>query len=144
MLGLRDLRALVGDDYCMPPVDVPKYNELMWPALRAVADLGGSASISEIVETVVKHEGFSDEQQAVLHNEGPQTEIEYRLAWARTYLKWMGLLTNSARGVWAVTDQSTAILTDPTVTDDQRRERIRELWLAYVVELRRSRNSTNP
>ena len=52
-----------------------------------------------IVETVVKRQAFSDAQQAVLHNNGPETEIGYRLAWARTYLKGMGLLTNSARGV---------------------------------------------
>jgi restriction system protein len=43
--------------------DVPPYHELLWPALQAVAELGGSASISEIVETVIKREGFSDAQQ---------------------------------------------------------------------------------
>ena len=32
-----------------------------------------------------------------------QTEVGYRLAWARTYLKKYGLLENSARGVWALT-----------------------------------------
>lgn len=32
-----------------------------------------------------------------------QTELEYRLAWARTYLKKYGLLHNSERGVWALT-----------------------------------------
>ena len=46
-----------------------------WPALQAVGELGGSASIGEIVETVIKREGFSDAQQAVLHNDGPETEI---------------------------------------------------------------------
>jgi restriction system protein len=50
---------------------VPPYHELLWPALQAVGELGGSASISEIVETVIKREGFSDAQQAVLHNDGP-------------------------------------------------------------------------
>src|SRR5215510_1351734 len=50
----------------------------------------------------------------------------HRLAWARTYLKGMGLLTNSSRGVWALTDDSTALLTDPSATDDQRSERIQE------------------
>ena len=87
--------------------DVPPYHELLLPALQAVGELGGSASISEIVETVIKREGFSDAQQAVLHNDGPETEIGYRLAWARTYLKGMGLLTNSSRGVWALTDDGT-------------------------------------
>jgi restriction system protein len=36
-------------------------------------------------------------------NEG-QTEVEYRLAWSRTYLKKFGLITNSERGVWSLTN----------------------------------------
>ena len=88
------------------------YSEMLWPTLQAVAELGGSASIGEIVETVIKREGFSNAQQAVLHNNGPGTEIGYRLAWARTALKDVGLLTNSTRGVWALTDEGTALVTD--------------------------------
>jgi len=97
----RETELHAGDWQTMAAGDAPPYHELLWPALQAVAELGGSASISEIVETVIKREGFSDAQQAVLHNDGPETEIGYRLAWARTYLKGMGLLTNSSRGVWA-------------------------------------------
>ena len=123
---------------------MPPYHELLWPALQAVADLGGSASISEIVETVIKREGFSDAQQAVLHNDGPETEIGYRLAWARTYLKGMGLLTNSSRGVWALTDEGTALVTDPSATDDQRSERIRELRARYLTDMRASRRARVP
>ena len=73
------------------------------------AELGGSASISEIIETVILREGFSEAQQSVLHHDGPGTEIGYRLAWARTYLKGMGLLTNSSRGVWALTEEGAAL-----------------------------------
>jgi restriction system protein len=124
--------------------DIPPYHELLWPTLQAVADLGGSASISEIVETVLKREGFSDAQQAVLHNEGPETEIGYRLAWARTYLKGMGLLTNSSRGVWALTDEGTALVTDPSVTDGQRTQRLRELRAGYLSERRASRRTSAP
>ncbi len=97
----------------MAVAEVPKYNEMLWPVLQAVAELGGSGSIGEIVETVIKRESFTDDQQAVLHNDGPETEIGYRLAWARTYLKAMGLLTNSARGVWALSDDGTTLLADP-------------------------------
>ena len=125
----------------MAKANVPQYNEMLWPVLQAVAELGGSASIGEIVETVIKREGFSDAQQAVLHNNGPETEIGYRLAWARTYLKGMGLLTNSTRGVWALTDEGTGLLTDPSSADDQRRERVRELWAAHLVELRKARKA---
>lgn len=77
---------------------------MLWPTLPAAIALGGSASIAELDPAVNDSEHFSEEQQAVLHGDGPQTEIQYRLAWARTYPKGMGLLTNSKRGVWAVTE----------------------------------------
>lgn len=73
----------------------------------------------------------------------PQTEIAYRLGWARTYLKGMGLLTNSSRGVWALTDEGTALLTDPTATDDQRIKHIQELRARYLAELREA-SRTSP
>jgi len=58
----------------------------LWPALQAVRELGGSGTIDEINAQVIEREGFTEEQQAVIHNDGPRTKIEYRLAWARTYL----------------------------------------------------------
>ena len=111
---------------------MPTYHALILPTLRAVEKLGGSGSISEIVETVTRNGGFTDEQQAVLHNNGPDNEISYRLAWARTYLKGMGLLMNSARGVWALTDEGTRFVTDPSLTDPQREQRLTELRLQYI------------
>jgi len=90
---------------CTMTVQVPQYTELLWPALQAVIQLGGSASIEELDNAVVEREGFSADVQGVLHGDGPSTEVEYRLAWARTYLKGMGLLTNSRRGVWSVTER---------------------------------------
>jgi len=126
----------------MPATDVPPYNEMLLPVLEAVAELGGSASINEIVEAVVRREGLSDVQLGVLHKGGPETEIGYRLAWARTYLKAMGLLTNSTRGVWAVTDQGTALLANSSLDGgQQRRERVRDIWLAHLAQLRRERRT---
>ncbi len=60
--------------------------------------------MSEINERVVEQGDFTSEQQAILHGDGPRTEIEYRLAWARTYLRLMDLVDNSARGVWTLTE----------------------------------------
>jgi restriction system protein len=93
----------------MNRVTVPPYQDLMWPTLLAVRKLGGSGSIEEIVEEVPSQLSLSEEQQAVLHADGPATEIEYRLAWARTYLKGMGLLINSRRGVWSLTDRGRTV-----------------------------------
>jgi restriction system protein len=49
-----------------PPI-VPSYVELLWPTLRAIRAIGDSGSIEEIVEKVVELEGFTEEQQSVLH-----------------------------------------------------------------------------
>jgi restriction system protein len=73
---------------------IPSYDELLWPTLCAVRELGNTAKLEEVDENVVEREGFSENQMAVLHKDGPRSEIEYRLAWARTYLKRMGALDN--------------------------------------------------
>ena len=93
----------------MAGISVPDYSQLLWPTVDALSALGGSGSIDEIVETVLQREDFTEEQQQVLHGDGPQTEIEYRLAWARTYLKYMKLLINSRRGVWTLTEDGRSV-----------------------------------
>jgi len=85
-------------------VSIPSYRDLLWPTLSAVREIGDSGTIEEIVERVIALESFSEEQQAIPHGDGPSSEIEYRLAWARTYLKRMGALNNSKRGVWSTTE----------------------------------------
>ncbi|EPH3312464.1 restriction endonuclease [Citrobacter freundii] len=84
------------------------YDQLMVPLMQALVNLGGSGSIDEIYETVVDIKKFDEETLAILHTpeKSSQTEIGYRLAWARTYLKKAGYLENSSRGVWALTDKA--------------------------------------
>ncbi len=85
---------------------IPQYHELMWPALQATKELGGSATVGEMNERAMASAGLTEEQQAVPHGEdGRLSEVGYRLHWARTHLKGIGALENSARGVWAVTDR---------------------------------------
>lgn len=38
------------------------------------------------------------------HGTSGRSELEYRLTWARTGLKYAGFLENSGRGVWSVTE----------------------------------------
>jgi restriction system protein len=63
----------------------------------------------------------------------------YRLAWARTYLKGMGLLTNSQRGVWSLTDAGSALLDDTALTDVARNEVVQRLRAEYLERLRLAR-----
>ncbi len=74
----------------------------MVPTLKALQKLGGSGSISEIYDTVLELLELPVEVVEVPHLSTGTTEVEYRLAWSRTYLKKFGLLTNSARGIWAL------------------------------------------
>jgi restriction system protein len=85
--------------------DMPTFETLMNPVIQALKALGGSGTIEEINNKATEIAQLTDEQLEVLHNpeRGSQTEVEYRLAWARTYLKKYGLLENSGRGVWALT-----------------------------------------
>lgn len=82
---------------------VPSYDKLMIPVLKALTVLGGSGTIDEINDKVYELENLSEEILQIPHEEnGSRSEVDYRLAWARTYLKKFGLLENSARGVWTL------------------------------------------
>lgn len=87
---------------------VPTYAELIVPTYKALLELGGSGTINEICQRVIENLNLPDEivDESHLGNEN-QTELEYQLAWARTYLKNFGIIVNSARGVWAVTSDYT-------------------------------------
>lgn len=85
---------------------LPTFDQMMNPLLKALKELGGSGTIEEIYTKVTEDLNLSDEVVEILHNpdKSSQTEVEYRLAWTRTYLKKYGLLENSTRGVWALTN----------------------------------------
>ncbi|NUM44189.1 MAG: restriction endonuclease [Anaerolineales bacterium] len=84
---------------------IPTYDSMMNPALQALHELGGSATIEELFNKVAEIMGLTDEQLEIIHdpNRGSQTEIDYRLAWTRSYLKKYGIVENSGRGIWALT-----------------------------------------
>jgi restriction system protein len=84
---------------------VPTHDKMMIPTLEALKILGGSGTIDEINEKVYEIAGYDEELLEIPHNEnGIQSKVEYRLAWARTYLKKYGLIENSTRGIWALID----------------------------------------
>lgn len=80
-----------------------KYDDLFNPTLRALKNLGGSGSVSEIEEQVISILNLAEDAINEIHREST-TKLTYRLAWARNYLKRYGLIENSSRGVWALTE----------------------------------------
>lgn len=90
---------------------VPTHDQLMNPLLSALNALGGSGSIEEIYDKVAELEKLPEEVVGQLHDpeKSNRTELDYRLAWARTYLKKYGLLENSSRGIWSLTAKGKAV-----------------------------------
>jgi restriction system protein len=106
--------------------DVPTFEKLINPMLRALHALGGSGSIQELDDAVVADIGLPSDIAEIPHGKGSQTEVEYRAAWARNYLKNFGLIENSDRGVWALTPEGTRTLSVDeklVVREVQRRQR---------------------
>lgn len=85
---------------------VPTFDSMLLPTIQALQFLGGSGTTKEIYEKVVQILNVTDKILEILHGSTSQTEVEYRLAWSRTYLKKYGLLQNSSRGVWSLISTS--------------------------------------
>lgn len=85
-------------------MDVPTYIEMAWPMLQAIDQRGGSATVRELSEDVARIMAIPGEVLEQPHGQGSMSELEYRASWTRTYLKQMGAIDNSRRGVWSLTD----------------------------------------
>lgn len=87
-------------------IGVPGFEQTIKPILIALKENGGRASVAVLDETAIRIMNLSDEVKKIMHKDSDkQSEIEYRMAWGRTYLKKYGLIINSARGVWEFTDK---------------------------------------
>ena len=89
-------------------IAVPTFDKLMWPAVLALKSLDGSATNEELLAKLTELLKLPQEVQAVSHSDGRQTKVSYNLAWAKSYMKKVGLLDNSARGVWTLTPDGEA------------------------------------
>lgn len=83
--------------------DIPSYDTFMWPIIERLKAHGRSMTNAEMDDDVATHMGLTDEQRALEHGDTGRSEVEYRMAWARTYLKKIDALTNSGRAVWTLT-----------------------------------------
>lgn len=85
---------------------VPNYPQLVTATFKSLKTLGGSGTNNEISKKASEILELSDEILAIPHvNDGGLSEVNYRLAWARTFLKLYGAIENSARSVWSITSK---------------------------------------
>lgn len=117
----------------MGKVTLPKYNDLLWPSLLALREVGGSATIAELVAATAKQMRMTDAQLEVPHGDTNRTEFEYRCAWARTNLKAVGLVDNSERAIWTLT---------PSGRRADSEKEVREAVADYYKEYRRKKKES--
>jgi restriction system protein len=84
--------------------ELPKYDDLFKPTLEVLTKLGGSASIEELDDALITEIGASQEQLDVTYPKSGTAVLPDRMAWARSFLKLAGFVTNPKRGVWVLTE----------------------------------------
>ena len=87
----------------------PSFDYFFEPVLKALDMLGGSGSNEEIYKKVLAITNLPDNVVEEMHT-FTMSEVEYRLMWARTYLKNFGAVENSKQGVWALTSKGAKML----------------------------------
>ncbi len=83
----------------------------------------GPLSIQELSEQVAADLALSDEILDIPHKDGPQSEVDFRAAWARTHLKLVGAVDNTSRGIWTITEGGRRIQSEQQVRELIRLER---------------------
>ena len=89
----------------------PKFIRFLWPIIAALRDVGGSASPSDVVDSVVKALGISDDERAQRTKSG-SLRVNNQVHWARNYLVWAGLVDGSHHGRWELTPEGMALPLD--------------------------------
>ena len=84
---------------------MPSRLDLVIPTLQALVTLGGAGDVSQIEAAVPEIIALPAAVVNVPHGgeKSKKTELEWRMAWARTYLKKAGLALNPKRGKWEIT-----------------------------------------
>ena len=69
---------------------------------------------------------LSEEEISELHNGGPQSEVSYQVAWARTYLRASGYLENSGNSVWSLTEKGYSESIEDNIVSTYRKLKAKE------------------
>lgn len=83
---------------------LPKYDDFMLPTLKALAALGGSASIDEIRDRVATDMTLTQEQLDLTYLASGAAIAADRMSWARSRMKPAKLIESAGRGIWVLTD----------------------------------------
>lgn len=84
--------------------NVPGYRGLINPMLAAFRALGGSGTVEEIKNQIIEDLEISNAVADLPHDRetSNQTELEYQLTRARTYMRRADLIKNSSADIWVL------------------------------------------
>jgi restriction system protein len=94
---------------------LPKYHEFMLPTLKALDSLGGSGSIDEIEDRIATLIQLTPEKLDLTYPTSGAPIATHRMAFARSWMKFGGLVASGGRGVWVLTDKGREALSWPPV-----------------------------
>lgn len=101
---------------------IPDYQTLMKPVLKLAAS--GEVKISDAVAALEDAFGLTEVERSELLPSGKQSRFANRVHWARSYLKQAGLLRNTRRGHFQITEEGRQVLAeDPPRIDAKFLER---------------------
>ncbi|WP_316851599.1 GmrSD restriction endonuclease domain-containing protein [Pedobacter agri] len=108
---VEDEDLLKSDPESMSPLDtdglsfIPKMEDLLEPVMTVLRSHGGVSNVEHMEEEIAEMLELSQLSRGLIHNleEGYRTELGYRLAWARFYLRMAGLVTSPKRKIWKLT-----------------------------------------
>lgn len=101
--------------------DIPTQQKLHWPIIEAFRALQSSCRQKQLVEKVGSMHNFSEEVMLFPRRNGPDTELSYRISWAKNTLKRIGVLHTLSHGVWALTK------TGRKITQAELKKKIKEV-----------------
>ena len=93
----------------------PEFLKYINPVLRTLQSNGGAGNSSNVIEQVIENLNLTNEDFEQVTSNG-QSRVRNQIQWARFYLFKAGLIDNSQRVIWRLTNEGLEkILTDVNV-----------------------------
>jgi restriction system protein len=107
----------------------PEFTRFFPAIVKALREMGGSATTSEVIDRSIELLGVTENEQNRELTSG-SSRVRNQVQWARLYMARGGILDSSKRGVWRLTEAGNAI--DPD--DCDWRSMFKSVQKAYLNE----------
>jgi restriction system protein len=94
---------------------VPAFQEMFLPFLQLLADSQGHP-LSQVATHVADRFRLTDEDKSEMIPSGQSSKLANRVGWARTHLKFAGLIEQVQPGVYRITEAGRNVLRNPPPT----------------------------